>query len=156
MRNINQKNPECGAVIVEFAIVLPLLLLLLMGTVEIGLLFYNKQVLTNASREGARSGIARLDINSDDIIDKSDIIDAVEYYLGLGPTDEDKDRRLITFGTVLKPDVNTVGLGGGYGAPLTVTVSYDYTFLVPELLGFGTSIQLIAETVMNMERPLSP
>jgi hypothetical protein len=40
---------------------------------------------------------------------------------------------------------------GAYPEELTVTVSYGYTFLVPELLGFGTSMQLNAETVMNME-----
>ncbi|MCK5219206.1 pilus assembly protein, partial [bacterium] len=43
-----------GAAAVEFAIVLPLLALILFGTIDFALLFYNKQVLTNASREGAR------------------------------------------------------------------------------------------------------
>lgn len=55
---INKVSTERGAALVEFALVFPILLLLLMGIVEFGLLFYNKQVLTNASREGARAGIA--------------------------------------------------------------------------------------------------
>ena len=41
----------------EFALVLPLLMLILWGMIEFGLLLYNKQVITNASREGARAGI---------------------------------------------------------------------------------------------------
>ena len=46
-----------GAVAVEFALILPVLVLLLFGIVEFSLLMYNKQILTNASREGARYGI---------------------------------------------------------------------------------------------------
>lgn len=42
---------------VEFAIILPLLLLLIFGMIEFGCIFYDMQVLTNAAREGARYGI---------------------------------------------------------------------------------------------------
>ncbi len=153
MRNINQKKPERGAVIVEFALVLPLLLLLLFGIIEFGLLFYNKQVLTNASREGARAGIARVDVTSIDVdnpkiavlLTESNIDDVVEQYC---------EKRLITFGAV--PVVNTTveGLGGGPQEELKVTANYGYDFLIPGLLGFGTDIQLSAETVMLMEREL--
>lgn len=48
-----------GAAVLEFLIVLPILLLFLFGGIEFGAVFYNKQVLTNASREGARAGITR-------------------------------------------------------------------------------------------------
>ena len=50
------KNQK-GAAIVEFAIVLPLILMFLFGILEFGLLMYNKAMITNASREGARLGI---------------------------------------------------------------------------------------------------
>jgi len=149
MRDINKKSPERGAALVELALVLPLLLLILVGIVELGLLFYNQQVLTNASREGARSGIARFDVNKDDIFDKDDIIDNIDNYLFLEPTPNDD--RLITFDPVLTVDTVVIGEGGSYAEDLTVTVTYDYTFLVPELLGFGPSMQLTAETVMKME-----
>ncbi|MGD8892889.1 MAG: pilus assembly protein, partial [Desulfobacterales bacterium] len=46
-----------GATVVEFAIILPLLIVFLFGIIEFGLLLYNKQVITNASREGARAGL---------------------------------------------------------------------------------------------------
>lgn len=39
--------------LVEFAIILPILLLLLLGAMDFGRLFYTKIVLTNAAREGA-------------------------------------------------------------------------------------------------------
>lgn len=46
-----------GAAAVEFALLLPLLLALLMGIVEMGFALYDKAVITAASREGARAGI---------------------------------------------------------------------------------------------------
>ena len=46
-----------GAAMIEFALVLPVLLIVLLGTVEFSLLLYNKAMITNASREGARLGI---------------------------------------------------------------------------------------------------
>ena len=50
------KNQK-GASAVEFAIILPLLLVLLFGIIEFGFLLYNKAMITNAAREGARAGI---------------------------------------------------------------------------------------------------
>jgi hypothetical protein len=143
MRDINQKNPERGAVVVEFALVLPFLMFLLMGIIEFGLLFYNQQVLTNASREGARAGISHLS--------GSDIKDIVVNY---------SQARLITFGTGPNVDPDNVDVvpldpvSATFAEELTVSIIYDYTFLVPELLGFGTSMQLSAKTVMNMERDI--
>lgn len=48
---------EKGAAVVEFAIVLPILLVIVFGIVEFGFILYNQAMLTNATREGARGGI---------------------------------------------------------------------------------------------------
>ncbi|MGD0401504.1 MAG: TadE/TadG family type IV pilus assembly protein [Syntrophobacteraceae bacterium] len=48
---------ERGASLVEFALVLLPLTLIIVGIFEFGLMIYNKQVVTNASREGASAGI---------------------------------------------------------------------------------------------------
>ena len=45
---------ERGAELVEFALVLPLLLVLIGGIVDFGFLFQRYEVVTNAAREGAR------------------------------------------------------------------------------------------------------
>jgi Flp pilus assembly protein TadG len=52
------KNTQKGAAMVEFAIVLPLFLVLVFGMIEFSLMLYDKALITNASREAARSGIA--------------------------------------------------------------------------------------------------
>lgn len=60
---VNRRNDtahtERGATIVEFALVLPLLMALVIGIVSIGSALNDKQSLTHAAREGARYG-ARL------------------------------------------------------------------------------------------------
>src|SRR5688500_16859277 len=47
-------NSELGQGLVEFAITLPVLLLLLLGTVDLGMGFKTYIALTHAAREGAR------------------------------------------------------------------------------------------------------
>lgn len=46
-----------GAAMVEFAIGSSVLILFILGIIEFGFLWYQKQVITNAAREGARYGI---------------------------------------------------------------------------------------------------
>jgi Flp pilus assembly protein TadG len=53
--NSHQKKPNClrAQALVEFALILPLLLVLIIGAMDLGRVFYFKIVLTNAAREGA-------------------------------------------------------------------------------------------------------
>ncbi|HET6149884.1 MAG TPA: TadE/TadG family type IV pilus assembly protein [Polyangia bacterium] len=52
----HRRSTERGAAAVEFALVLPLFLMLLMGTIDYGYYFFSDQIVTNAAREGARTG----------------------------------------------------------------------------------------------------
>jgi len=54
---VRSNEKRTGVSAVEFAIVLPLLILVLFGIIEFSLILYDKAMLTNASREGARAGI---------------------------------------------------------------------------------------------------
>jgi Flp pilus assembly protein TadG len=55
---------EHGNITVELALVLPLLLFLVAGTVDLGLLYWEKHILTNATREGARAAIKAMDTST--------------------------------------------------------------------------------------------
>jgi Flp pilus assembly protein TadG len=137
-----------GASAVEFAIVLPLLVLLLFGIIELSLALYDQAMITNASREGARFGIVyRVPAISD-----TEITDVVNNYLG---------SNLVTFGGKRSPSSSPVSgatvivtrTGVSPGGDLKVRVGYTYNFLVlPKFTpGLGLGINMAAETVMRME-----
>jgi Flp pilus assembly protein TadG len=57
---VEQTVEERGAALVELAIALPLLMLILVGTVDFARVFYMSIELTNAARAGAQFGAASL------------------------------------------------------------------------------------------------
>ena len=143
---------------VEFAIVLPVLLMLIFGMIELSILLYDKAMITNASREAARYGVVFRSpkLTKDDLYDQVKKV-AEDYCLG----------SLISFNGIKIPDVpnddfqvdvdpddNTVGISG---TPLKVKVKYDYQFLIfPNLMelikgSFTNKITLEAKTTMQFE-----
>lgn len=148
MKRRRNDHSEHGAAAVEFALILPLLSVLLFGIIEFSILFYNKAMITNASREGARAGIV---YDFPDRPSDADIASVVTTYCG---------NHLITFGDPAQvPSTAVVRNGSGTGADLSVTVGYEYDFLLlPNLLGaffsgnqVSNSIALEATTVMRLE-----
>lgn len=131
---------QSGASAVEFAIVLPILILLVFGIIEFSVALYDKAMITNASREGARAGI----VFSIPSVTDEEIITVVNTYLG---------NNLITFGSPVTANTTVTRMGFNPGDELKVTVNYTYTFLI--IPSFVTSlsggINMVAETVMRME-----
>jgi Flp pilus assembly protein TadG len=139
-RVINTKQQ--GAALVEFAIVLPVLLLLVFGMIELGIALYDKAVITNASREGARAGV----VYSNPKPNQTAIETAAKSYC---------NSFLITFakGGSTGVTMNESGINGAFGTPLSVTVKYVYTGLLlgPMLSALTGPITLSATTTMNNE-----
>ena len=52
-----KSSSEHGQAIIELALTLPLLLLVVLGVFDFGLMFQRFEVVTNAAREGARLGV---------------------------------------------------------------------------------------------------
>ena len=57
LRKRAARHRQMGLATVEFGLLLPLLVLILSGILEFGFALYDKAMITNASREGARAGI---------------------------------------------------------------------------------------------------
>ena len=55
--NVRRRLGERGQAVIEMALTLPLLLLIVLGMFDFGLLFQRYEVVTNAAREGARIGV---------------------------------------------------------------------------------------------------
>lgn len=92
-----------GNAAVEFALVLPLLMLLLLGMLDWGHYFYVAQVVTNAAREGARAGTLAIDVGDA----TADAANAVTTYLtnaGLEPA------KLVTSSVNVTAEAATVDL----------------------------------------------
>jgi Flp pilus assembly protein TadG len=139
---------ERGAELVEFAVVLPLLLLIVMGIVDFGFMFQRYVVLTNAAMEGAR--VAVLPGYQD-----ADVIARVQAYASDGGIP----------GTVNVPPPVTVNLpapGGTTWPAKEVTVTHDYGFnyVGPIASLFGGSgsrtVTLTARSTMRMQVQTSP
>jgi Flp pilus assembly protein TadG len=141
-------NSQRGAAAVEFSIICMLLLLLVFGIIEFSILLYDKAVITNASREGARAGIVYAMDRSSSTVRAAARAAALTYCAD----------NLISFGGGSPvPGVSIESSGTTAGNQLRVTVTYPYTFLVfPNIASsFGGSTEqgllLRAQTIMRME-----
>lgn len=125
---------ERGSTIVEFALLLPLFLTLVFAIIEFGSAWYSKQMLVNASREGARMGALFEGVTDSE----------VEVFVA---------NVLSTAGFPGSVNVNSTGASGSTGALVTVSVDANHELpvlgnLVP---GVPSSMTLTATTVMRHE-----
>lgn len=140
---------ERGAATVEFAIIALVLFSLVFGIIEFGILMFDKQVLTNASREAARAGavmrVPRLDnVAIEAIVNKY----AEKYMVSFDASNTAQLK------TIVKPDYGTELIPGRnyalFGTDMVVTVTYPFEFLILSNFGLGP-ILLKAETHMRLE-----
>jgi Flp pilus assembly protein TadG len=131
--------PRRGVMALELLFVLPLVLGVLLATVEFSMLLVAQQQLIISSREGAR--VAAQGGNQDDVQS------AVLVFLGQGSLSQATITAMLTDPTTGQPLPS--------GSPVSVTVSLPATQAVPDLLAMlGYSISnetLTAMTVMRKE-----
>jgi Flp pilus assembly protein TadG len=111
------KKRERGAAMIEMAITMPLLLLLSIGVFEFGRAFQYWQVLTNATREGAR--VASLPGTSD-----AAVTSRVQNYLDAGQL------QFAYSADVVVDRDGEISIGTDTASASTVTVSYPFEFIV--------------------------
>jgi Flp pilus assembly protein TadG len=112
-----RRKNDRGAAMIEMALTLPLLLLLSVSVFEFGRAFQTWQVLTNATREGAR--VASLPGTSD-----ADVSTRVQEYLEAGQLPS------ASFSSILIARDVMISIGGVDKSASQVTVSYPFEFMV--------------------------
>jgi hypothetical protein len=150
------RTSERGAELIEFALVLPLLLLLVLGIVDFGFMFQRLEVVTNAAREGARLAVLPG-------YDTNDVIDRVNSYMQEGgvPIDATSTPPNPLIDVAGPTDVTIGGVGGPKVSTMAVRVTYHHQYLF--LSGFAnlfggsfSSVPLSASSTMRCEGGCGP
>lgn len=144
-----------GAQIVEFAFALPFLLIIIFLVIDFGFLVYNKAVITNASREAARSGTV---LTATPWTSANVRAVACNYARGSLISTKSGTRTPTCTGTS-DPVITVSNIKGNvpphFGDPITVQISYAYSgFLLNRTNTWLSSTSfpaLTATSTMNHE-----
>lgn len=140
MKRKNDKHIRffSGQALVEFAFVLPILLLLIVGLIDFGLLFYTQMSVVNAAWEGARAGATIVDPTNGD----QEIIGAIHAAAyGLDP-----DKLVIDIDPEQDEPPRNQPFPAPRGGQLTVTITYNVKLTLPRM-----SVPLTGRAVTKME-----
>jgi Flp pilus assembly protein TadG len=140
---------ERGAELIEFAVALPILMLLVAGIADFAVLFQQYEVVTNAAREGARVGVLPG-------YQTADIQARVNAYLAASGLKDPAPAPVVTYSTT------PVGGAGLSISVVRVVVQYPHKFIfltpVAALIGAGphADIMLAAAATMRVEVAAAP
>jgi Flp pilus assembly protein TadG len=149
----SRTNRSRGQVLVEFTMVIPLLLLMLFGIVDVGRVLWANDVAANAAREGARFASVGGDSPLTNEVTKDDIKAHTLRYLiaaGTGVVIE------VCYSSVqysnekvgCSGDNDEKGVTNTRGALVTVSVTTTVPILTGSLLGMGDFKVSSASTVL--------
>ena len=136
-----RRKGDRGAELIEFALVFPLLMMVVLGCVDFAWVFQRNEVITNAAREGAR--VASLPGYG-----ATDVQNRVNEFLTVGG--------LPTGPATVTVTATTIPYGAGTWPATSVNVSYlhDYMFIGSVAGWFGgsfTNVTLQADSTMRHE-----
>ena len=142
------RKGDAGAELIEFAVVFPLLLMVLLGIVEFAFVFQRNEVITNAAREGAR--IATLPGYI-----AADVSNRVTSYLQVGGLPTSGGNPVVVVTPILVPEA------GGTWPATQVDVTYNHQYMFIGAIGswFGgafNSVTLGAQATMRNELGNAP
>jgi Flp pilus assembly protein TadG len=143
-RVLKGRSRRGGQAVVEFALILPIFVLLVFAAIEFGRAYYDLHLLTTAAREGARTGSLAGKI-------ESDVEGAVNDFL----TGAALAGSWSTTTAVTQPDGTPRANGlvdALEGDRVAVTVQYDFDVLTGRIIpGFSGTIQMDQQCVYRHE-----
>jgi Flp pilus assembly protein TadG len=121
-----------GQAVVETALILPIIILILMGIIDFGLLFNNYLIIANASREAARQAAVG-------VPDGNILISISKMTTTINPAK-------------MTPTILPAPAVRKKGAEVTVTIVYDNVLITPVISAIiPNPVKLTATTVMRIE-----
>lgn len=141
--SVRRHRAMAGAAAVEFSLIFPLLMLIVFGAIEFSAGFYDKAVITNASREAARAAVV---LRTSPWTATQIKAVATSYC----------QNKLVTFGaaaTCAFPGTITPCTATSSGNALTVQVSYAFNGLLlgPLMRPFTGPLTIYSSTTMLCE-----
>jgi Flp pilus assembly protein TadG len=135
-------HDDSGAAAVEFALVLPILLVLVFGIIDFGRAYFTQNGLSNSARETVRVVALR----GTDAASADAVIAAASATI---PTDDIADIEVAVDGVAVAAG-STLTLCT-VGEPVTVTITEPFDFLtpLPGLAGFTGIDQIVGKGVMR-------
>ncbi len=137
---LRRRRTESGAELIEFALVLPILLMICAAIIDFGFLFRSWETVTNAAREGARVG-------SLPSYQDADVVDRVELYMAAAGFTQTPVTAVSSAALVTAAGTMTV-------RSVTVTMTHDFLILKGFAAFFGGNfgtVPLTARAVMRTE-----
>lgn len=125
IERFRSQSGQQGQAMVETALMILVVLLLLMGIIQFGFIFYAHVRVSNAAREGARAGsLWLMNRNYETVCDQVEVGVKSEVNCVTEPDPgKNCDITVILDGA---PVVDCAVTDPGRGEPITVTVTYDY------------------------------
>ena len=137
-RKLLRTQKPVGQTLVEFAFVLPILLLLMVAIIDFGIVFYSQMAVSNAAWEGARAGATIIDHTQGD----QEIIGAVHNAAyGL-----DISRLTIDIDPTQHESPRNQAFPAPRGDSLTVTIQYQVDLTFPQI-----TLPITGRAVTRME-----
>ena len=131
IKSIRIIKNEKGASAVEFALILPILIMLVFGIFQFGIAYNNYIALTHAAREGARLAAVNMD----------ELLGITEF----------ENRVIASAPSVSIESITLSGQDGDIGDPVTVTVTGEVLNIVIPLVG-SWPVQLSSTATLRIEQ----
>ena len=149
-RGARRDRDQRGAVVVEFALIVPVLLLVLFGIIEFGFMLNRDMIIGNASRDGAR--LASLNGTYTEVRDTITGELAQSGIPTSGATSIDICILPAAATTCSNMTASAYDAAATSGAVTLVKVSYEHPFMTPFMSSFlGDSVSLEQGTQMRVE-----
>jgi len=115
---IGRRRRQAGNIATELALAMPLLLLTVAGVLDFGMLYWEKHLLTNAAREGARAA-SRAGTGGEAEQTKSQVKAIVQNYLNQFHLKDDSGNSL----TLNNSNYSYTWATGGTGTTVTISLT---------------------------------